>query len=162
MLSEIKRVCALLQMAPLACDHICYRVETLERYELLKIELAQIAMLAAETPVNGRPICIFTLHEPLVFEDQLIPCVELPAPKAASVYAEGWEHAEYVTGMPLDEFRSRHPDVSFDLRAANKKINPEIALKVGDRYQAKFHTASILEVIELETRLGLVKDVREC
>jgi predicted metalloenzyme YecM len=37
-------------------DHICYRVETDERYDVLKTHAQNVAELVAENQVNGREI----------------------------------------------------------------------------------------------------------
>lgn len=137
----------------LPCDHVCYRVETPERYEALKASwLASLGTLAAETPVNGRPISIIQLKKPFAFKSLEIECLELPAPKPGSSYAEGWEHAEFVTGGTLEAFLGRFPRVAFEKKSLGKEINPEIALPVPGGYQLKFHPATILEVIAEEKR----------
>ena len=66
-----------------ACDHICYRVSTYERYEECKKMLLSCSDLLTETLVNGRPIATYKLREPVCISDSLqIPLIELPAPKA--------------------------------------------------------------------------------
>lgn len=132
------------------CDHICYRVATPERYAELKAKLLAISTLDAESIVNGRPICIFSLKKPLVFENWSIECIELPAPKAGASYIEGWEHAEFVTAMHLRFFMRNYPTVEFDTKALGKKINPELSLKISELYKAKFHEHHIKDVLEQE------------
>lgn len=134
----------------LLCDHVCYRVATLERYLELKDRLRSIADLAAETPVSGRPISIFTLHTPYRFGAQEILCLELPAPKPGSPYAEGWEHAEFVVTENMVDFMTRYPHIQFNCNGMNKVHNPEAGVKLTGRYQIKFHPRHILDVIALE------------
>ena len=43
----------------LFCDHLCYRVESLDRYEMLKEKLRVFGRMVTEAPVNGRPIATF-------------------------------------------------------------------------------------------------------
>lgn len=137
----------------LPCDHVCYRVETPERYEALKASwLSSLGMLVAETPVNGRPISIIRMKEPFTFLSSRIECLELPAPKPGSPYPEGWEHAEFVTGEKLETFIARYPRVAFEKKSLGKEINPEIALPVPGGYQLKFHPTTILDVIAEERR----------
>ncbi len=132
----------------LVCDHICYRVETLERYEELKTFLREHSHLANESLVNGRPICIFELPSPLKFAGIQTTCIELPAPKETTFYQEGWEHAEFVTGSDIKEWIRKFPQLTFDTKAINKPINAEISLTISEKYKIKFHEKHILDVIK--------------
>lgn len=153
----------LLLPSDLECDHICYRVATTDRYQELKELISNFAELLSETMIAGRPICIFLLKEPYIYQGRSIHCLELPAPKQGSSYAEGWEHAEFVIPhhdnapfkSTLEKFMHAHPSLAFDTRAVDKKLNPEIGLKIPP-YQIKFHVRDIRDVIELEKQeLGL-------
>lgn len=63
MLSRILKKLTTMNIAsPLLCDHICYRVETEERYNCLKKKILVFSRLCAETEVNGRMIAIFELN----------------------------------------------------------------------------------------------------
>lgn len=146
-----------LGLPKLSCDHICYRVASVQRYEEVRAALMRHGTLEAETLVNGRPICIFLLRESIGG----IACLELPAPKQGSTYAEGWEHAEFVTGESLNNFMAKYPQVNFDTKSLQKPINPEVAVKISADYQAKFHEHSILEVIELERNIPELRFRRE-
>jgi predicted metalloenzyme YecM len=144
----------------LQCDHICYRVETLERYEDLKIALAAIGTLESEAPINGRPICIFKLNAPYLYNGRAIDCIELPAPKDGSPYQEGWEHAEFIVGVrdnigtiaSLNQFMAKHPNVTFKYPKDQRAVNPECTVVVSEQFRAKFHPQHIMDVIELEKR----------
>ncbi len=139
----------------LQCDHICYRVATQARYEELKTQLAAEGELKSEAIIYGRPIATFKLYAPYVYNGHHIEALELPAPKPGTDYKEGWEHAEFVTGEPLDSFMAQHPLVAFDTRVVNKQLNPEVAVRITPQYQAKFHPTSLLDVIKVEKLLGL-------
>lgn len=134
----------------LTCDHICYRVETLERYETLKSLFKKHLRLANESLVNGRPICIFQLPAPIQFSNIQTDCIELPAPKENSDYPEGWEHAEFVTTENLTQWMQKFPKQTFDTKALNKPINAEVSIKASALYKIKFHEKHILEVIKEE------------
>jgi uncharacterized protein len=136
--------------ANLICDHICYRVETIERYEELKELFKKYSHLANESLVNGRPICIFQLPSPIEASGIKTDCIELPAPKENSFYKEGWEHAEFVTNENLKEWLTKHPNLPFDTRSLNKTINAEVSLKISETYKIKFHEKHILDVIKEE------------
>ncbi|RYZ67052.1 MAG: hypothetical protein EOP09_11685, partial [Proteobacteria bacterium] len=42
-------------------DHLCYRVDSLARYEIVKTEFVKFGRLLTESPVNGRPIATYKL-----------------------------------------------------------------------------------------------------
>ncbi|WP_273876845.1 VOC family protein, partial [Serratia marcescens] len=46
--------------------------------------------------INGRPICLFDLQQPLAVGPWRIDCVELPYPGEKRYPHEGWEHVELV------------------------------------------------------------------
>lgn len=143
----------------LLCDHICYRVEHEGAYQQFKKGLERIAVLEGEKPIAGRPICTFRLLTPYQSATAgLIEAVELPAPKRGSTYARGWQHAEFVTGEPLDSFIRRHPHVDFNTQAMGKSHNPEISIDVagpkGEAYAIKFHQEPLLAIVAREN-LGM-------
>jgi predicted metalloenzyme YecM len=132
-------------------DHLCYRVETLEAYNQLKAELSRTETLIDESEINGRPIAVFQLNNPLVCEEFTIRALELPAP-SATPYREGLEHAEFIV-EDLDQFMARHWDMGFITKDRGKEINPEIAVKLPSG-AAKFHLKPLLEVVELQRFTG--------
>lgn len=134
-------------------DHLCYRVETLERYEEMKRTLDTIATLCGESDVQGRPIAIYELHEYIVAGGWVIPYIELPAPKEGSYYPEGLEHAEFVVNGSLEQFVGRHGDIVFDAKSAGRDINPEYGLK-NDRAAMKFHKLQIGAVVDIERTIS--------
>ncbi|MEM8527489.1 MAG: VOC family protein [Bacteroidota bacterium] len=135
----------------LELDHICYRVETTERYEALKEELLEIGELLVESEVGGRSIATFRLHEALIFEDRKIEILELPAPKPNNHYREGFEHIEFVISEDFETFMNRYAHCEFDTKGMKKVINPEIRLSFGER-SVKFHHQSLEEVIAFEKK----------
>jgi predicted metalloenzyme YecM len=134
-------------------DHICYRVETAERYQELKQKVQEEAELVAENQVNGREIATFEFAEPLEAAGWTVPYLELPAPKAGSPYKDGWEHVELVTVGGLDKFLERHSDLPFSLGSMGKLINPEAELKT-DTISVKFHEQPLGAVARIEKRLS--------
>ena len=142
-------------------DHICYRVETLSEYESLKIELSKEGELLGENEINGRPIFVVKLDEPIVYpkgnkiksddldgegEKRLIYSVEVPAPKQNSPYSKGFEHVEFVIDTNLNAFKSQYPNIEFDEKGASKTLNPDLRLRLG-QYSVKFHEQSLEYVI---------------
>lgn len=135
-------------------DHVCYRVETDERYQEMLATLGQACILLSEATVSGRLIATFEFKEPLVVGRWIVPCLELPQPKDGSPYPEGLEHAEFVTYTGLDRFAARHPDLPFDAKGMSKQLNPELGLKAA-RMSVKFHEQPLGAVVRIEQRLGL-------
>ncbi len=135
-------------------DHICYRVETGERYIEMMRDLGARAVLLGETEISGRMIATFELSIPLEAGGWQIPYVELPQPKDSSPYPEGLEHVELVTVRSLAQFEAMHPDLPFNHAGMEKKINPELGLK-HQGISVKFHEQPLGAVVRIEHRLGL-------
>ncbi|MEM6697857.1 MAG: VOC family protein [Bacteroidota bacterium] len=130
-------------------DHICYRVETNERYEAMKKELSEIGELLVESEIGGRSIATFHLEEALAFEERKISTLELPAPKPNNRYQEGFEHVEFVISEDFEAFMNRHAHCGFDIKGMTKAINPDVRLGFGEM-SVKFHHQRLEEVIEWE------------
>ena len=140
-------------------DHMCYRTETIDNYLVKKTELATVAKLLGETLVNGRPISTFRLFEPVIHSTWRIDAIELPAPKAGADHAEGLEHVEFVLFDDIPTFLEKYNSKPFKMQAADRGINPEIGLQLGD-LSVKFHLLNLPTVVYLEQKLGL-DDIRD-
>jgi predicted metalloenzyme YecM len=135
-------------------DHICYRVETLDRYNEMMRRLGEVATLLGETEISSRMIATFECNDPLEAGGWQIPCIELPQPKVGAPYQEGLEHVELVTIRSLDQFRAMHPELPFNEAGMYKKINPELGLKHAG-ISVKFHEQPLGAVVRIENRLGI-------
>ncbi len=85
-----------LDITPLTADHIslrCHQNVTAERW---RRGFEQCGELMSENMINGRPICLFKLHEPLQVAHWQFSIVELPWPGEKRYPHEGWEHIEIV------------------------------------------------------------------
>lgn len=133
-------------------DHVCYRVETQARYEEVKRQLGEVALLKGASLVAGREIAIFALHEPLEAAGWRVPYIELPAPKDGSPYPEGLEHAEFVVNGELETFRQKYAHLGLDEKAYGRPLNPELSLKTAT-FAAKFHKLPIGAVVDIEQAL---------
>lgn len=131
----------------LPIDHICYRVETEERYQELKEKLSNFGEILTEKPIGGRPIATFRLDKPFIFQNQKIYLLELPAPKKGRFYAEGWEHIEMVIKPSFQDFMAQNAHLDFDTKAITKKVNPEVRLTFPSG-SVKFHHYPLDYVIE--------------
>lgn len=132
------------------CDTICYRVETNECYEEVKQQLARVAILLNEVEVNGRLIAAFALEEPLHAGAQdSISYIELPQPKPGSHYAEGIDHVQFVTRLPLNHFHDKYRSLPFEEKGLVSKLNPLLKLE-GNEVSVKFHDKHMGAVAALE------------
>ncbi|PIT86519.1 MAG: hypothetical protein COU33_02700 [Candidatus Magasanikbacteria bacterium CG10_big_fil_rev_8_21_14_0_10_43_6] len=127
-------------------DHVCYRVETEARYNVLKKKIAECGVLLSEQDIGERPIATYRLHMPIGYKERQITCIEVPMPKEGSFYTEGFEHAEFVIDVPFDAFMDMYPHISFSTRAIKKKVNPDISISYGS-CSVKFHHATLEHVI---------------
>lgn len=134
-------------------DHLCYRVETHERYGELLTKFGSFAVLLGEAEVSGRNIATFELDEYITADGWTVPYIELPEPKDGSSYREGLEHAELVVIGGLDRFARRHKNLTFDTKGMSKDINPELGLRT-DALSVKFHEQPLGAVVRIEQRLG--------
>lgn len=134
-------------------DHLGYRTETLEEYHKVMSDFKSLGKDMGEIIIEGRPISIIALHEPLITGGWTIPFLEVIAPKASSPYPSGLEHAEFVTVRLLSDFEKAHPDLPFIRDAMNRRVNPELKYRENG-ISVKFHRLSIGSVVEIEEELA--------
>lgn len=160
------KLLALLQQLDLSlesyeADHIsvrCYQQATAERW---RAGLMQCGDLISEKNINGRPICLFSLNQPLHVGPWLIDCVELPYPGKKLYPQEGWEHVEWVIPQEPENFHQTALALFSDrillmpqlkLKLSNPKgedeqlPNPTLAV-TNDGVTIKFHPYSIREIV---------------
>lgn len=140
-------------------DHMCYRVPSAQVYEVKKQQLAAFGTLLGEAQVNNRPIAVFRLRQPVRYQNWRIDAIELPAPKPGTTPQEGLEHVELVLFDDKETFLQKYADKEFDLKAADRGINPEITYRLPS-YVVKFHLLALPTVLFLQDKLGIteVKD----
>lgn len=110
-------------------DHLAVRMNSNELAKQWKAMLLTGSTLLKESEVNGRPIGLFTLNQPLHFCGQAVSVIELPFPKGKSYPEEGWEHIEIVIPMYENENVEqwcKRIDEQFSLQA-----NPELKIKIS-------------------------------
>lgn len=133
-------------------DHLCYRTETLDEYHRVLNDFAVLGRHLGEVMIQGRPISVIALNEPINTGGWIIDFLEVAAPKASSPYPSGLEHAEFVTRGLLEDFERRHSELPFIRDAMHRVVNPE--LKYRDRgISVKFHQLNVGAVIKIEERL---------
>jgi tRNA pseudouridine55 synthase len=136
------------------CDHIGVRCASFADYERLKSDFTKVGTLAGEAEVVGRPISIFKLNQPIVYKGYVIPALELPAPKEGDSYQNGPEHVEFVITESFDEFMAKYPNVEFETYRLERSVNPELKLYLPNKTSVKFHKKPVLEVLEIQQRMG--------
>lgn len=153
-----------LELAKHKVDHVavrCHQNATAERW---KAGLLQIAQPFSEAMINGRPVCLFKLQQPLLLAGCEVTVVELPWPGEKRYRHEGWEHVEIVLrGEPetlgmramalLADEALAQPGLSFKTSAPkgeNERLpNPTLAVTDGQT-TIKFHPWRLEEIVASE------------
>lgn len=153
-----------LDIAPLNADHIslrCHQNTTAERWQR---GFERCGVLFSESVINGRPIRLFRLHEPVCVAHWRFTLIELPWPGEKRYAHEGWEHVEIVLpGTPetlnaralallSDEGLSK-PGLSVKTsspKGENERLpNPTLAVTDG-KITIKFHPYTLEDVVASE------------
>lgn len=153
-----------LPLNDLEVDHIsarCHQDTTAMRWQQ---GLQQIGAQFSAATINGRQICLFKLHDPLVVAGREIDVVELPWPGEKRYRHEGWEHIEVVLrGDPgtlgmramalLSDEALTQPGISFKTsspQGENERLpNPTLAVTDGQT-TIKFHPWRLEEIVASE------------
>jgi predicted metalloenzyme YecM len=124
-----------LESLSLHCDHTALRVNDNRTAQLLADEFKQYGKIISNNIINGRPILIIKLTEPLIIGAMHIQCVELPFPSDKAYPVEGWEHVELVFPSQAQtcealvaELIEKAPQLA-DIIAADSAGNGEIKVK---------------------------------
>ncbi|HFT5240171.1 TPA: VOC family protein [Yersinia enterocolitica] len=151
-----------LDLTQFSADHIslrCYQTETAERW---RSGLLQCGYLMSETQINGRPICLFDLVNPLSVGPWQIDCIELPYPGKTHYPHQGWEHVELVIpGDPQTLMQRARALLPAELPVGmtekfsspqgehERLVNPTLAVSDGE-ITIKFHPYTLRQIIESE------------
>ncbi|ARF50580.1 MULTISPECIES: VOC family protein [Pantoea] len=147
-------------------DHVavrCHQNATAERWQKGFLQLGEQFSAAM---INGRPVCLFKLHQPLMIAGWAIDVVELPWPGEKRYRHERWEHIEVVLrGEPetlgmramalLSDQALTQPGISFKTsspKGENERLpNPTLAVTDGET-TIKFHPWRLDEIVASEQR----------
>lgn len=153
-------------------DHIALRVNDWDCAERLHKAWLAYGEEWSNTEINGRPIVVIGLREPLQVGPWQVEALELPYPGSKQYPSEGWEHLEFVVpstaattdGLKVD-LEETFPSLAQywnELDALNVKIkasspagekerlaNPTFAFK-HDGVCIKLHPCSLKDVIASE------------
>ncbi|ALV91971.1 hypothetical protein QU24_21220 [Pantoea rodasii] len=153
-----------LELTQHEADHLAVRCHQFATAERWKAGLLQIGSQFSEAMINGRPICLFKLHQPLTLAGWQIDVIELPWPGEKLYRHEGWEHVEIVLrGEPetlgmramalLSDDALTQPGISFKTSAPkgdNERLpNPTLAVTDGQT-TIKFHPWRLEEIVASE------------
>ncbi|QIW14924.1 metalloprotein [Pasteurellaceae bacterium RH1A] len=164
-LAQVARI----DLSQFEIDHLAVRMNDEQTAQAWQSLLLQGASLLKESQVNGRPIGLFSLHQPLVFLGQEVSIIELPFPKGKIYNEQGWEHIEIVFPMldqeSIEQWTARTL-AHFNLQAKPLKIkvsqvkvegerlpNPSIAISLGTNLNSvclKLHPYPIQTIIRSE------------
>ncbi|MEN0615896.1 VOC family protein [Klebsiella indica] len=157
-----------LDMALHDADHIslrCHQNTTAERW---RSGFEQCGTLLSENIINGRPICLFKLDEPICVAHWRLHIVELPWPGEKRYPHEGWEHIEIVLPGEPDTLNARALALLSDEGLSQPGIfvktsspkgererlpNPTLAVTDGN-VTIKFHPWSIEQIVASEQAEG--------
>lgn len=98
-IAEIAR----LDLTQFNMDHLAVRMNDVKTAQQWHTLLSTNAQCLKQSEVNGRPIALFKLSQPLEFLGKPISIIELPFPKNKIYPQEGWEHAEIVVPFLANE-----------------------------------------------------------
>lgn len=151
-----------LDLTQFSADHIslrCHQTETAQRW---RRGWQQCGNLMSESQINGRPICLFDLAQPLTVGPWHIDCVELPFPGKTHYPHEGWEHIELVLPGDPETLHLRaqallpatlpegfYTKFSSPQGEHERLANPTLAVSDGE-ITIKFHPYTLRQIVDSE------------
>ncbi|GLT17404.1 VOC family protein [Vibrio zhanjiangensis] len=157
----------------LQADHIAMRINDMELAKLAHDEWLKEGRELSTATINGRPIIVIELAQPLKALGWSMTCLELPYPALGKLYpTQGWEHVEFVVPSLaktakeyLVDIKRRYPSLALqwdklDMHGIKVKLsspkgegerisNPTIAFK-HQGICVKFHPHSLKKIVESE------------
>lgn len=113
-----------LSLSDYPIDHVSVRCHYLETAHRWHNGFQHCARLISDNQINGRPIRLYELDQPISIAGQEVWIIELPFPKDKTYSQESWEHIEMVINVAPSELE----------RVAYALLPP--ALPIG--FQTKF------------------------
>ncbi len=113
-------------------DHIslrCHQNTTAERW---KTGFLRCGELLSEKLINGRPVCLFRLKQPVEAAGWSFTLIELPWPGAKRYPHEGWEHIEIVLPGDPATLNTRAVALLSDAGLAKPGISIKTSSPAGD------------------------------
>ena len=156
-----------LDIAPLVADHIslrCHQNTTAERWST---GFEACGTLFSESLINGRPVRLFKLAQPVCVAHWSFTLIELPWPGEKRYPHEGWEHIEIVLPGSAESLNTRALALLSDdgllengiavktsaPKAEGERL-PNTTFAVTDgKVTLKFHPWSLEEIVLSERQL---------
>lgn len=117
-------------LAEFEIDHLAIRVNSVQQGQIWLTALLKCGQILSDNQVNGRPIYLIQLDQPLLFAGQMVSVVELPMPKNTIYPQQGWEHIELVVPFLVKESANEW------LNRINQRFclneNPHLRVKVDE------------------------------
>ncbi|MGG4607536.1 VOC family protein [Providencia sp. Me31A] len=143
-------------------DHIsvrCHHIETAERWHQ---GLMQCTQLISDNIINGRPIRLYELSQPIDIAGQDVFIIELPYPKDKTYPKESWEHIEMVIDVAPEQLAITAQNLLPEPLPKGYKLkisqpqgqqerlpNPTLAVSNGE-VTVKYHPFSLKKIIGSE------------
>lgn len=129
--------------AEFTLDHIAYRAGNENDYTNIAAEFTDEGFeMISEKMVGTIKVGIFFKEEGLDYQDQNFQAIEL------LLYADkdtsGWDHAELISDMTLEEVMEKYPDLEWETKNKDREDFPMLKLLLSDTIQAKFPRRSVL------------------
>ncbi|OTA19583.1 metal-binding protein [Xenorhabdus beddingii] len=151
-----------LHLVQYPADHISLRCNDPSMADRWRQGFLQCGSLMSENIINGRPICLFDLAQPITLLGWQIECVELPYPGNKHYVHQGWEHVELVLPVKPEQLMNEahqllpHPlpdgfriKESYPRGDKERLPNPTLAVTDGE-ITMKFHPFSLKQIIKSE------------
>ncbi|UNH25500.1 VOC family protein [Moellerella wisconsensis] len=151
-----------ISLADYPIDHISVRCHQLTTAHRWCEGLAQCAELISNKSINGRPIYLFELAQPLNIAGWPVSIIELPFPKDKVYPQESWEHVEAVIDVEPEQLIEQASALlpkplphNFSLKISQPKgdyerlPNPTLAVSDG-KITLKYHPFSLKKIVESE------------
>ncbi|MBN2100788.1 VOC family protein [Candidatus Dojkabacteria bacterium] len=132
----------------LEIDHIGYRAASMEDYEERKKELSKVGEIKHDVQVGDVKVAIYEFFEPLAYNDQRIPAIEIVSPKEGETQEAFLEHIEIVPPVSLEDFMKKYPDLEWVDSRIDRDIFPMITLDLGDGMKVKFPRRKVLVEVD--------------
>lgn len=129
-------------------DHICFRPQTMEEYEIIKRQIMDISSAYIENLHNNRLNAKFILTTPIIFGSYTIPIIELPSPKL-NQRVNGWDHIEFVVKNDYGILKERYAHVWTEIEQAGEHNTP-LVIEFENGTSVKFHEHALEDVIRME------------
>lgn len=102
----------------LVADHIAMRINDWQLTEQVHQAWLMQGKQISNAQINGRPIIVIKLDDPLKVQNQNIDCLELPYPSDKTYPQEGWEHVEFI----VESKAQTTQDLVLDIKKAFPKV----------------------------------------